>query len=428
MTAADRSQDAAAPQPSALRRYYVLFILMLAYACAYLDRSVIGIVLPQLKLEFHFGDTGLGFLSGLAFAAFYVLFGLPVAMLADRGNRRNIIALAIAFWSLMTALCGLAGNFVQLALARIGVGAGEGGLSPPAQSMISDLFAHERRATALSIYSAGIYVGIIFGLVLGGYITEHFGWRQTFFVMAMPGIVVSTVFFFTVREPQRGASDAGASHDYSNFLDVLRFLWATPALRYTLLGITLCSMFTQAQGAWLPSFLVRSHHMTIGQAGLLLGLASGFGGAIGTLLGGVLSDRMGARDPRWRVWVVSVAFVVLPFSSFAFLYSGSVPVIAAMAMANSLLAAVHLAPTSAVAQNLTPLRMRARAVAVTLFLISLVGGGGGPLLVGALSDYLHRYAGANSLRYALTTLIAFALAAAASYFVAGRKMAAPKPA
>jgi MFS family permease len=409
-----------------LRRCYVLFILMIAYACAYLDRSVIGIVLPQLKHEFNFGDAGLGFLSGLAFAAFYVFFGLPAAALADRGNRRNLIVVAIAAWSVMTGLCGLAGNFLQLALARVGVGAGEGGLSPPAQSIISDLFPHQRRATALSVYSVGIYVGILIGLALGGYITEHFGWRQTFFIMAIPGIVVSIVFALTVREPQRGEgeihTDEGQGH--RSFLEVLRFLWVTPALRYTLIGITLCSMFTQTQGAWLPSFLVRSHHMTIGQAGLMLGVTTATGGGLGIVIGGILSDRLGARDPRWRIWVVSAAFMVLPLSALAFLYSGDANVIAAMAFANSFLAAVHLAPTSAVTQNLTPSRMRARAVAVTLFLTSLVGGGFGPLLIGALSDYLQRYAGPDALRFALTSLSAFALAAAASYFVAGFRMPA----
>jgi MFS family permease len=424
----ERKADPEVALPSVVGRYYALVLLGLAYACAYLDRSVIGVVLPQLKHEFHFGDVGLGFLSGMAFVAFYVCFGLPVAVLADRSNRRNIIAVAIALWSIMTALCGLSGNFLQLALARVGVGVGEAGLSPPAQSMISDLFPHQRRATALSIYSIGIYLGVVVGLAYGGYLAEHLGWRRTFFVMAIPGVVVSIIFALTVREPKRGASEAQAEeeHDYRNMLQVLRFLWTTPSLRYTLLGITLCSLFTQGQAAWLPSFLVRSHGMTIAQAGLTLGLATGIGGTAGTLLGGQFSDRLGARDSRWRVWVITVAFIILPISALTFLYSGSTAVVGAMALTNSLLAAVHLAPTSAVTQNLTPLRMRARTAAITLFLTSLVGGGIGPLVVGALSDYLHRFAGANSLRYALTTMVVFALGSAAAYFVAGRKMPGPR--
>ena len=413
---------------SLLRRSYVVFILAAAYACSYLDRSVIGIVLPQLKKEFHFGDTGLGFLSGLAFATFYVVFGLPVAVVADRGNRRNLIAVAIAMWSAMTALCGLAGNFVQLAAARFGVGIGEAGLSPPAHSIISDLFPRKQRGTALALYSVGIHVGVLIGLALGGFLAERFGWRRTFFVLATPGLVVSALFALTVREPVRGASEVhpAEDHEHPSFLEVLRFLWVTPALRYALLGITFCSLFTQSQGPWLPSFLLRSHGMRLSHAGFLLGLASGGGGAIGTLLGGYLSDRLGARDPRWRIWIVTAAFALLPVAALVFLYAGSIPVVAAAALAVSILAGVHLAPTSAITQNLVPFRMRARAVAVTLFLITMVGGGLGPLLVGALSDALHPAFGADSLRYALTTLVLFVLASGASYFVSGLKMSASR--
>jgi predicted MFS family arabinose efflux permease len=285
---------------SALRRWYVLLILTVAYACAYLDRSVIAIILPQLKREFHFGDTGLGFLSGMAFAIFFVLFGLPAATLADRSNRRNLIAGAIALWSVMTALCGYATSFAQLVLTRVGVGVGEAGLTPPAHSIISDLFPQQRRGTALAIYSVGIYIGILLGLSCGGYIAEQFGWRRTFLVMAAPGMLVSILFVLTVREPVRGASETlpDAAGNYQTFLDVLRFLWVTPALRYTLIGITFCSLFTQTQGAWLPSFLVRTHGMTVARAGLMLGVASGVGGGLGTLIGGRLSDTLGTRDSR----------------------------------------------------------------------------------------------------------------------------------
>ncbi len=429
MTETVQAKDVSSePSVSGFRRYYILFMLMLAYACAYLDRSVIGVVLPQIKQQFHLGDASLGFLSGLTFAVFFVFFGVPMAVLADRTSRRNIIAVSIALWSIMTALCGLAGNVAQLALARVGVGVGESGLTPPAHSMISDLFPHEQRGRALSVYSVGISIGIIIGLAYGGYLAQHFGWRDTFFVMAMPGIVVSSLFVLTVREPARGASDHDPNEDlkYRNFLEVLGFLWATPALRYTLLGITLCSLFTQTQGQWLPSFLVRSHGMTIAHAGLLLGLATGIGGGSGTLIGGYFSDHFGARDPRWRLWIVTAAFVLLPISSLTFLYSPSTPLVAAMAFVNAMLAAVHLAPTSSVTQNLTPPRMRARAVAVTLFLINLIGGGIGPLLVGLISDALHPVFGKNSLRYALTSLSLFALAAAASYFIAGLKLAEPQ--
>lgn len=403
-----------------LRRYYTLAILVLAYACAYLDRSVIGVVLPQLKLEFHLRDSGLGFLSGFAFAIFFVVFGLPMAMWADRGTRRKVIAISIALWSAMTALCGLAGNFVTLAMARFGVGIGEAGLSPPAHSLLSDLFPPKERATALSIYMVGIYLGIFIGLAYGGYLAQHYGWRTTFLVFSLPGLVVAALVMLFVPEPPRGHSDGPGFDDrYRNFGEVLQYLWNTKGLRYTLLSITLCSLVTQAQGAWLPSILMRSHGMTLAQAGLLLGVAGGIGGAIGTLLGGRLSDYFAQRDTRWRLWIVTVAFFILPFSMLTFLYAQSRVLVAGAVVMSAMLAAIHLGPTGAVTQNLTPLRMRARAVAVTLFLITMVGGGAGPLMVGMLSDYFRPEFGANSLRAALTTLVVFAVATAAMYFVAG---------
>lgn len=406
-------------------RIYVLLILMAAYTCSYLDRSLIAVLLPQLKLEFHIDDKGLGVLSGLTFAVFYVLFGVPVAMLADRGNRRNLIAAAIVLWSAMTAACGLARSFIQLALARIGVGVGEAGLSPPAHSIISDLFPERTRATALSVYSFGTYLGILVGMAVGGHLAEAYGWRRTFFLMALPGLVVAALVLLSVREPMRGAGDAHAQGeaDDRSFLDVLGVLWAAPAIRWTLIAMTLCSLFGQSQAAWLPSLLVRSHGLKLGQAGLIVGLSAGLGGGGGTLVGGVLSDRLGARDPRWRLWVVALAFLLQPIPQVLFLFAPTVALVAGAAIVNSFLFAIHLPPTSAVVQNLTPLRMRARAVAVTLFLISLLGGGVGPLMVGAISDALKPAAGANSLRDALAIITVFALAASVGYFVAGRKLA-----
>jgi predicted MFS family arabinose efflux permease len=410
-------------------RYYVLVVLMLAQVCAYLDRSVLGVVLPQIKQEFHFGDASLGLLSGLAFAVFYVVFGLPISVLADRGNRRGLIAVSVALWSVMTAFCGLARTFTQLALARVGVGIGEAGLTPPAHSIISDLFPPERRATALSIFSVGIYVGSLIGLAYGGYLAQRFGWRDTFFFMAAPGVVVSIVIALTVREPERGARDRRSAEDpgYRNFPEVLRYLWATPVLRYTLIGITLCSLFNQTLGAWAPSFLVRVRGITIGQAGLILGLTGGVGGVVGSISGARLSEHLGQKDARWRLWVATAAYLVLPISALTFLYTRSLPIIIVTNLIGSTLGAMHVAPTTAALQNLTPMRMRGRAVAVLLLLTALVGGGLGPLLIGAVSDLLAPTFGADSLKLAMTAPVAFALLAAGSYFIAGRKLGAASP-
>lgn len=402
--------------------YYILIVLMLGNTCAFLDRSIISVLLPQLKHELHLGDASLGFLSGFAFTACYVLFGLPLSALAERTSRRNIVGVSVALWSVMTALCGRVASFGQLVLLRIGVGIGEAGMTPSAHSLISDLFPPERRGTAVSIYTIGIHLGIFTGLALGGYLAEHYGWRKTFFFISLPGIVIALLVFLTVVEPARGRREriSFAGPQYQSFPKVVQLLWTDRSLRYTMLGTTFCSFVTFGLGAWLPSFLVRSHSLTVGQAGLILGVASGLGGLIGTLIGGVLSDRFSERNPHWRLWIVAVALMIFPVAMLVLLHTASIAVIGVAAMSSTLFTAVHKAPTSAVTLNLTPPRMRARATALTLFLTNLLGGGLGPLIVGGVSDALRPTFGADSLRYALITIAFFALASAFFYFVAGR--------
>ncbi|HUB85759.1 MAG TPA: MFS transporter [Rhizomicrobium sp.] len=411
--------------------YYILGVLMLGNACAFLDRSVISVLMPQLKHQLHLGDMSLGFLSGFAFTICYVLVGLPLAAMAERTSRRNIVAAAIAVWSVMTALCGRVANFSQLVLLRVGVGIGEAGLTPSAHSLISDLFPARRRGTAISVFTVGIHLGVFAGLALGGYLAEHFGWRETFYIISIPGIAIALLILLTIAEPLRGQHEGTASAhlQYHSLFKVVKLLWTDRGLRYTMLGTTFCSFVTFGQGAWLPSFLVRSHGMTIGRAGLLLGIAGGLGGLIGTLIGGFLSDRFGDRNPRWRLWVVAVALAIFPISALVFLYTPSIGFMWATALTGVMLTAVHKAPTSAVTLNLTPPRMRARATAINLFLTNLLGGGLGPLVVGGLSDALKPAYGNDSLRYGLVAVSLFSLGAALSYFVAGSALgAAERPA
>jgi MFS family permease len=414
-------RDHGAPPGTAVRSYAVLAILTIAYAFAYIDRSIIGVLIPSIKQEFHLSDTSLGLLSGLAFGLFFIVLGVPIAIWADRGNRRNIIALSIALWSIMTAIGGAAGSFVQLVLARIGVGIGEAGLTPPAHALIADLFPKPRRAFALSIYSSGIYVGVLVGLALGGYLAQVLGWREALIVVGTPGLVVAALLILIVREPLRGQSDdaADAIEPHESTARVLRFLWTTKTTRYTFVGISLCSLVTQTQMAWLPSFLVRSHGMSLVHVGALLGLASGIGGFAGTVLGGWLSDTFGARDARWRLWVVAIALSIAPIFILVFLLVSDIRLVAGAAILSATITAIHLAPTAATIQNLVPPRMRARASAAVIFVLNLLGLGVGPLLVGWLSQRLQPLLGQESLRYALTPVVVFALLSAASYFVAG---------
>lgn len=419
--------DGAKPTAATAWRYYVLGLLTLAYAFAHIDRSIVSVLLPAIKREFLVGDAALAFLSGLAFAILFILLGIPIAVLADRGNRRGIIAVSVALWSALTAACGLAGSFAQLVLMRIGVGIGEAGLTPATHSILSDLFPPRRRAFAMGVYSVGVYLGLLLGLSLGGYFAQHFGWRKTFFFAGLPGLIVAALIRFTIAEPKRGHPDDTLSgvQDFPAIGTVLHYLWDRRALRYSFLGISICAMSTQTLAVWLPSFLTRSHHLSIAHAGLMMGLAAGVGGAIGTLAGGRLSDLFGARDERWRLWIVTVAMVLAPICSFVILFVQSTAILAATLTLGAALSAVHLAPTAAVVQNLTPLRMRARASAIALFIVNLLGLGLGPLIVGSLSDHLRPYLGAESLRYALTPVILFALISAGVYFIAGSALGAP---
>jgi MFS family permease len=404
-----------------VRRIYTLAVLTIAYAFAYIDRSIVSVLLPAIKHDFHASDASLAFLSGFAFAIFFIVLGIPMAAWADRGNRRGIIALSIAAWSVMTAACGVAASFLQLVLARIGVGVGEAGLTPPAHSIISDLFPRKTRGLALSIYQSGVNLGVLLGLVLGGYLAQRMGWRGAFIVVGVPGVLVALLIQLTIAEPKRGHSDVAQTdpEPHASLGQVFVHVWRIQPIRYVIVGISLCAMVTQTQGVWLPSFLTRSHHLPIAEVGLLLGLASGVGGALGTVLGGVLSDRLGARDERWRLWVVSVAMLISPICILSVLFAQNLYVLFAMAGVSALVNGVHLAPTLAVIQNLTAQRMRARAASLVIFILNFLGLGVGPLVVGLLSDRLKPVFGEDSLRYALTPVILFAVLAAGAYFAAG---------
>ena len=283
---------------------YVLGLLFVVYIFNFIDRQILAILLDPIKAELGVSDTAMGFLTGFAFAIFYTVAGIPIARLADRGNRRSIIAVGLAVWSLMTAVCGLAQNFLQLALARIGVGVGEAAASPPSHSLISDYFPPERRATAISIYNSGITFGVMLGFLIGGWINEFFNWRVAFMVVGLPGVVLAVVVRLTIREPPRGHSEVGPVDTTTDTLgDVARFLLGLRSFRLFAIGTGLAAFSAYGFGAWVPAFLGRVHGMGSGEIGTWVGLENGIGGAVGAILGGVLADRLGRRDPRWYLWI-----------------------------------------------------------------------------------------------------------------------------
>src|SRR5580698_4607377 len=274
--------------PSTLYRNYVLFMLTIVYVFNFIDRQVLVILQESIKKDLRLSDAQLGFLSGFTFAIFYAVLGVPIARLADRTNRRNTITLSLGLWSIMTAVSGTARNFIQLAAARIGVGVGEAGGSPPAHAMISDYFPPRQRSTALSIYSTGIYIGTLIGFIMGGYLNQRLGWRTAFFVVGLPGIIFSLLFYATVKEPRRGATDTETLVIESPSLrEVLKRLYATKTFVFLAIASALNVFCIYGLINWAPSFLERLHGMKPAEVGALLGLIYGIGGGAGSFAGGL---------------------------------------------------------------------------------------------------------------------------------------------
>lgn len=405
-----------------LKRHYALIILTLAYTSSHVDRGIVNIVMQPIKNEFHVSDTALGFLSGLAFAVFFATLGIPVAMWADRSNRRNIIALAVTIWSAMTAACGLAGSFAMLAVARIGVGVGEAGSSPPSHSMLSDIYPKEKRSTAMAFYSTGVYLGAMIGLIGGGYVATHYGWRETFFVMGIPGLLIALLVRFTIQEPSRGQADGMINNVlvHSSVKQVFRHIWYTKSARHIVIGLTLVSFAGYGSLTFGPSFFARSLGMSPQQAGMLLGPVAGIVGGLGAISGGFLADYLAKRDMRWNSWMIAVAKIIGMPLLVVFYMSSDLNIMMPVYVVSTLLGAFYLGPSFAMIQSLTPLHMRSLTSAVMLFIINFLAMGFGPLTVGFISDLLQPTFGAESLRYSLFLTSFIGIWAAVHYYWAGR--------
>ena len=405
-------------------RRYVLSVLVVVYTFNFIDRQILSILLESIKADLDLSDQALGFLAGFAFAAFYATMGIPIALWADRGNRRNLISVALGLWSAMTALSGLAQNFWQLAVARIGVGIGEAGCSPPAHSLIADFYAPKERATALGIYALGIPFGIMFGLFIGGWINEAFGWRRAFFVVGLPGLLLALVVRFTVTEPVRGMSESRpVTDDRPGILETFRFLASRPSFVHLAFGGALAAFVGYGVISWFPSFLIRSHGLGTAEIGLWLGLTMGIAGGAGMYLGGVAADKFGARDTRWYLWSPGIAMVVaVPFGVAAYLAAS--PYLALILFVPPIFAANFWQATSfAQTQSLVRLRMRSVASSILLFVANIIGLGAGPWAVGALSDFLAPQYGADSLRWSLMIFGAINFWVAYHYYIGGKHLA-----
>jgi MFS family permease len=430
MTSATAAISPADQNVSARARNLTLGLLTTTYFFSYMDRQILAILLEDIKADLLLTDTQLGLLSGFAFAIFYATLGIPVAALADRMNRVNIISIALALWSAMTAACGLAGNFIHLLLARIGVGIGEAGSSPPSHSIIADLYPANKRALALSVYSLGVTLGAAAGQMFGGNLTYYFDWRVAFIAIGLPGIVLAIIVKLFATEPMRKAEPGAVeATETPSVLDGFRTILANRAAVWLIIGVTLTSMIGYALTGWTPAYLIRSFGLNTLQVGnivapllALAGIGSGLGSG---WLANRLSDRYGIHAQPLMIAVLKG--LALPFLIWFYLVENAVVAIGTYFIA-VLFQSCYLGPTFSLIQTLAPLRMRAVWAAITLLVINLIGLGIGPTAVGVISDLFAAQFGEESLRYSLLLIASLTPLAIFAYWRASVALKAQRKA
>jgi MFS family permease len=402
--------------------YYVVAMIWLVLLFRFVDLQIISVLLEPIRAEFALSDLQLGLMSGTAFALFYGTLGIPIAWLADRYNRRNLIAACLCLWSAMTALCGMATGAVSLFMARLGTGVGEAGGAPPSYSLISDYFPAHRRSTIFAILNSSVPAGVFAGFIIGGFINEHLGWRAAFIIVGAAGVVLSLLVRLTVREPARGAKDDGAKVHSSPppaILDTLKLLWSRRSYRHLVLASTLFTLGAMGSGIWIASFFIRVHGMPAAQVATWLAFIYGGGGIVGAIVGGFLSDKLvrSTGDTRWYAWLAAIVTAgILPFSFFVYLWPNPIPALL-MHVGTALLMHAWMGPCYATVQSLVGTRRRAMAAAVNLLAVNLLAIGFGPLIVGAISDFNAARFGNDSLRYSILTIVVITYSWAALHFL-----------
>ena len=411
-------------------RGYVLALLALLSASNQLDRQLTAILLEPIRAEFALSDVQLGLLSGLAFAVLYAGLSIPAAIWAVRHSRRNLVALSAAVWGAMTLVSGLAQSFAQLLVGRIGLGLGEAGAMPASHAMISDLYARDERGFAMSVWSAGVNVGIFVAFLVGGVIGHRFGWRVAFITSGIITVVLALLVRFTASEPARMLDrerDLRKAPSLGLIWMTLRLLWGDAALRNIAAGSVLTATVGYGTLAWLPSFLVRVHHLNIAQAGAYLALVIGLGGGAVAAAGGKLFDVLHRRDARWSMAFVGLVYIAIKPLLLTFFLAGSTRVALAAYIIPGLVGTIYIGPTLAVLHNRVTASLRPTASAVFLMLVNLIGLSLGPLLVGAMSEWLFAASG-NALGYSLAMMQVFGVWGAVHFIIAGRRLVQSAPA
>jgi MFS family permease len=383
---------------------------MVILAFNYVDRLALGLLLQSIKVDLALSDTQLGLLNGIAFALFYSVMGIPIARWADRGNRVAIISLTALLWSAMVALCGMANSFLQLLLIRIGVGVGEAGCIPPAHSLIADYFTRAERPRALAVYCLGGPLSLVIGYFLAGWLNEFYGWRVTFMMLGLPGLVLAVLAWLTLREPRRGRATPDSARGPTSITiapslkEVCTTLWANATFRHLLLCFSILQFFSAGIWQWQPAFFIRTYGLTTGELGTWFAVVCGFGGMLGTYAGGELASRFAAGNERLQLKVMAMAMCGFGVISACIYIAPNLYLAFALTGAATVGGAAVSGPMFATIQTLVPERMRAMSIAIIYLFANLIGMGLGPLAAGVLSDAFRPLAAEESLRYALLAL------------------------
>ena len=398
---------------------WALVVLTLISVCNWVDRTVISILLDPIKKEFGASDTMMGLLTGFSFTLFYAVAAIPIARIADRRSRRNLLAIMLVLWSGMTLLGGLVRSFGQLLAARAGVAVSESAGSPTSQSMIVDYFPLERRPMALSVYTSSVYVGTTLSAVTGGMLAHRFGWRMAMVSVSLPGFLLALLLFATVREPARAQHDAKADKRSFTLAEAVKLLLGNPTFALTIAAMAVASMISGSTLAWTPAFLGRVFRLDIRVVGLTLGLVKGLTGIAGVLIGGWIAGRLskGGVSKQLLVCMVAVGCAIAPFAGFTL--APDLAVSLACAAVAQVLLTMPLGVSFVVVQALSPPQTRALAAAIASFGIALFGGAG-PLYIGMLNDALAPSHGPQGIRYALLLLTPIMAIAAGLYGLGAR--------
>lgn len=400
---------------------YITVVLALVFMLAATDRNIMSILLVPIQQELGASDTAMGALTGAAFALVYATTALPLARLADRGNRRNLIAAAVGVWSAMTAVCGVATNYITLLAARMGVAAGEAAHAPSIMSMVGDLYPRQRRGFAIGCIFVGSSLGIALGAYIAGRLSDLYGWRTAFFAMGVPGLLVAALVWLTLPEPRRGAFDGAPPKERARigFLDSVRYLLSVRTIPRLFVAKLLLSIGFMGFLAWSPAFFMRVHGMTTSEMSALFGASVGFGGVASQLMGGAVSDWLCKRGERWRSYYCALALIGgLPF--MLMVVFGPTP--AAVVGMFGISVVTGGVTTVSITAGLSIVRsdMRGFMTAAMAFCIQVIGGGLGPVVIGALNDGLKDVFGDESLRYTLIFVPTAWLLAAVAFAVAAR--------